>query len=225
MGTFHAVVFDLDDTLYLERDFFLGGFIAVAGELARRGVAQPQDLSTLLMDMHLQDREGVLDRAASLFGFPPTWVPELVSAFRHHRPQIRLADEVPDVLRSLRAQSIRVGVVTDGFRDVQRRKVSSLGLRPFVDTVVIADDHGRMYWKPHPSSLHRCMGQLGSKADTTIFVGDNPERDIRGARNAGVAVVRIRRPGAYFADAPSEGDRADQEISDLTELTPILQRP
>jgi putative hydrolase of the HAD superfamily len=225
MTTFHAVVFDLDDTLYLERDFFFGGFTAVAGELARRGVAQPKDLARLLMDMYLQDREGVLDRAADLFGFPPPWIPELVSVFRRHEPEIRLADEVPDVLRSLRAHSIRLGVVTDGFRDVQRRKISSLGLRPFVDTVVIADDHGRDYWKPHPSSLLRCIRQLGSTPDTTIFVGDNPERDVRGARNAGVAIVRIRRPGAYFSDTPSEGDKADHEILDLTELAPILQHP
>lgn len=218
-----AVLFDLDDTLYLERDFFLGGFEAVAGELHCRGVDGPEPLAEQLLLLHLEQRDGVFDRAASLMGFPKEWVADLVSLFRLHEPVIELSAEVPAVLRSLQERSIRLGVVTDGIADVQRRKVASLGIRSFVDSIVIADDFGRDRWKPDPYAFRRCVQELQATPETVLVVGDHPDRDMRGARNAGLTSVRIRRPGGYFSDRQTQDVRADHEIVDLRQLIDIVR--
>lgn len=223
MATKTAVLFDLDDTLYLERDFFRSGFAVTAEELQRRGVDGSGPIADRLLMLHLERRQRVFDRAASLLGFPKEWVADLVSLFRLHEPSIALAPEVPDVLRSLREDSLRLGIVTDGLADVQRRKLSSLGIRPLVDSVVVADDFGRHLWKPHPYVFRRCIQDLGVAPDAVLVVGDNPERDVRGARNAGLAVVRIRRPDGYFSDRPSDEEPVRSDITDLRQLTDILR--
>jgi putative hydrolase of the HAD superfamily len=219
-----AVLFDLDDTLYLEEDYFRGGFQVVADELSSRGYDGEGDVASYLLSLHHENRDRVLDRAANILGFPPGWVGDLVDTFRSHEPTIGLSPEVPEVLMGLRQRSVSLGIVTDGHGDVQRRKIASLGVEHLVDVVVVADDFGRSAWKPDPSPMLRCLRQLGVPTRAATFVGDHPDRDVLGARNAGLTCVRIRRPGGYFSAIPTpEGAGRWSEIANLTELDGALR--
>ena len=142
--------------------------------------------------------------------------------FRRHRPEITLAPEVDAVLRRLRRR-YKLGCVTDGWPDVQRRKVRTLGLESAVDTVVYSGDYRREDWKPSAFPFAVCCARLGVWPAEAVSVGDNPERDVRGARRAGITSVRIRREDGYFREAPSDVDRADFEIHSLDQLEPLLE--
>ncbi len=217
-----AVLFDLDDTLYVEGDFFRSGFGAVARHLESRGAGDAQELARELLAIHDgEGRERVLDKLMSRRGLPAEWVPELVQRFRGHRPEIALAPEVGPVLRRLRGR-YKLGCVTDGWPDVQRRKVETLGLESTLDAVVYTGDFDRDEWKPSALPFQVCCTRLGVRPAEAVSVGDNPERDMRGARRAGITSVRIRREGGYFHDAPSDGDPADFEIRSLEQLESVL---
>jgi putative hydrolase of the HAD superfamily len=220
-----AVLFDLDDTLYPEGDFYRGGFAVVAAELERRGVAEARRIRDEVIGLHFGgSRERVFDAIAERFGFPRRWVPELVSLFHAHQPRLRLCSDAPAVLRKLRPR-FRLGIVTDGHAEVQRRKIAALGVEPLVDAVVVADDFGRDRWKPHPWPFLTCCRDLDVAPDQAVFVGDNPSRDVTGAHNAGLASIRIARPGAFFRDVPdAPPHRPAFGIESLDELESVLGR-
>jgi putative hydrolase of the HAD superfamily len=221
-----AILFDLDDTLYEERQFFRGGFVAAADALERRGIGARVSTVELLEHFHFeQGREDVFQKLATRLAFPIEWIPELVGAFRAHKPDIRLADDVGVTLPRLRERH-KLGCVTDGWASVQRAKLESLGVEPLLDAVVVADDYGRDRWKPHPFPFQRCCELLGTTPAEAVFVGDNPHRDVLGARNAGLVAVRIRRPGGYFARGGSAvvEPEADFEVQDLLDVERLVTK-
>jgi len=226
--TLRAVIFDLDDTLYEERQFFRSGFAAVAAHLEQRGISPAGRAAELLDNFHhTEGRQQVFQKLAARLGFPEDWVPELVEVFHSHRPIIELAADARELLPRLRAaHHLRLGCVTDGWLAVQRRKVEALGVEPLLNALVISDELGRDFWKPHPKPFHTCCARLGVEPGEAVFVGDNPERDMVGARRAGLASIRIRRPGSYFEATEFDGPEAhpDFEIRQLTELDSLLAR-
>ncbi len=218
-----AILFDLDDTLYLESDYYRSGFRVVADELQARGVGDAAELRALMES--IQDSEGpagVIDKAARRWPFRSEWVPELVELVRGHIPSISLLKEDRDLLLQLRSRFL-LGCVCDGRSQVQRNKIHALGLENMMDSIVYSDDLGRDYWKPHPRPYQTCCKNLGIDAGQCVFVGDSPERDIRGARNAGMLAVRLRRFGSYSFNAPvTTIDNPDYEINELTHLQQII---
>jgi putative hydrolase of the HAD superfamily len=220
-----AVLFDLDDTIYEERLYVRGGFSAVAHFLEHRGVGSAVQTLTLLERVHHHEgREQVFQKLSARLGFPADWIPALVEVHRSHEPDIRLAADAVHVLPRLKLQ-YRLGCVTDGWATVQRNKLKALDVWTLFDAVVVADDYGRDRWKPDPFPFQRCCELLGLAPEAAIFVGDNPERDMRGARKAGLRAIRVRRPGGYF----EQDDASDPEcaphciVRDLVELEQVLR--
>jgi putative hydrolase of the HAD superfamily len=115
-----------------------------------------------------------------------------------HDAAIDTLDAFPDALatiRSLRARGIRVGVLTNGPSDLQRRKLRASGLLDEFDAVAISGELG--VHKPDPRAFARALDLLGTRPDETAMVGDGLENDIAGALAAGfaAAVWVERQPG------------------------------
>jgi putative hydrolase of the HAD superfamily len=213
-----AIMFDLDDTLYSEADYIASGYRSVCSILAERGINVTVDE---MFTFFRQSRDHVFDLAASHFHFPREWVSELVDAYRSHAPTLALDSETRSVLTLLH-QSYKIGILTDGWKNVQRNKISALQLHRYCDAVIIADEFGRDYWKPNPAIFRICCERLGVSTEETLVVGDNPERDMAGAHSAQMACVRIRRSDGYFRSSPSDY-RTDAEIATLEELPAVLR--
>lgn len=219
-----AVLFDLDDTLYEERDFFRGGFAAVADLLVEHGVPDTERVIAFLEHAHHNEgRAGVFQKLARRFDLPDELIPIMVSAFRAHRLDITLPPDVPVVLPRLR-RHFRLGCVSDGWLSVQSAKIDALGVREMLDAIVLTDVHGRDFWKPHPRAFLDCCRALGVAAREAIFVGDNLERDFLGARASGMRFVRMRRRGCYFGNQQLGDEVAGlvSEVQDLYELERLL---
>jgi len=223
-----AVVFDLDDTLYPERDYVLSGFRAVAGwSDPNLGIPAEQGFAQMkaLLDQGVRgeifnrwlERHGLLDNDR---------VARLVELYRQHEPKIRLFPEVTSLLSSLRTQYC-LGLVTDGYREVQQRKLAALNLAGYFDAVVFADEWGRGAWKPSPVPFHAVLERLGHLSPSeSVYVADNPAKDFLGARRVGMATVWVRRPtGFYTSLEPADLEhRPDICVGRLDELSPALGR-
>ncbi|MBU4606658.1 MAG: HAD family hydrolase [Proteobacteria bacterium] len=221
----HAVLFDLDDTLYLERDFVLGGFRAVAAWLAGECGQDPEELNSLLagwfeqgvrgntFNMLLQRlslrREGLLE--------------QLVGLYREHEPRISPSPEVPVLLAGLE-KKCALGLVSDGYSRTQRRKLKALGLADRFRAMVISDELPDKARKPSPRPFWAALEGLGVAPENAVYVADNPEKDFVGARRAGLASVRVRRPqGIYSHLEPVDRvHEPDLEVADLVELERVL---
>jgi putative hydrolase of the HAD superfamily len=221
-----ALVFDLDDTLYPEREFVLGGmtaagrwlqrergirgFAAVARSLFRDGVRGTIFDETL--------RRLCLDDASVL-------VPQLVAVYRAHRPKLTMHPDARWAIGRFRRR-FKLGLITDGYARTQRNKVASLGLEADFDALVFTDDLGREHWKPSPRPFRQMMHALGCAGPDCIYVGDNPAKDFLAPNRLGWLTVQIIRPdGEYHGastDALPQGHRPRHVIRSLRELAWVL---
>jgi putative hydrolase of the HAD superfamily len=136
------------------------------------------------------------------------------------REKARIPDEVtpfPDavaVLRALRAEGIRVGVLTNGPSDTQRRKLEVSGLEPELDAIAISGEIGVP--KPDPEAFRKALALLHTRAEETAMVGDSLENDVLGALGAGLAAV-VWMPRAHDGDLPP-GAHLAREIAEVPRL-------
>ncbi len=78
------------------------------------------------------------------------------------------------------------------------------------------------YLKTEPEYYQIALEKAEAKAGETVSIGDTPLSDIRPAKMAGIRTIWVNRRGEPEPDA--ENQRADYEVSNLTEATHLLRR-
>ncbi|MFZ4116626.1 MAG: HAD family hydrolase [Chthoniobacterales bacterium] len=135
---------------------------------------------------------------------------------RERRARQRLFPHAVDLLQEL-SQRYRLGLLTNGAPDLQREKIAAFGLESFFSAIIISGEHG--VGKPKPALFEKMLKDLGASASQAIMVGNSLERDIAGARGAGIRSVWID-----LGDSKERSDvRPDFRITELSELLPILR--
>jgi putative hydrolase of the HAD superfamily len=125
------------------------------------------------------------------------------------------------LLRSLRQQSIRVGVLSNTMwpRTLHERVFRRDGLLDLIDGSVYTSE---IPWtKPHPAAFLAAMAAIGETDPAAcVFVGDRPFDDIYGAARVGMRTVFIPHSGL----PPHPGSVPDAVITRLAELPALLDR-
>ncbi len=226
MPALTAVAFDLDDTLYPEREFVRSGYRAVA-EWAegRLGLAAPITLAELESLFEAGIRREIFDLWLEEKGLDPaTWVPTMIETYRGHSPRINLFPDAQPLIHWLRARRVRLGLITEGVRGVQQGKLRALGLDRTFEAVVIGGEDERENWKPSRAPFESWLAEMNLKGEGTWYLGDNPAKDFRGAREAGMHTIRVRRMGGLHASQEplTQNDAAEVEVRDLSEVMSVL---
>jgi HAD superfamily hydrolase (TIGR01549 family) len=99
-----------------------------------------------------------------------------------------LYEDVIPVLEEVRAAGLRIGVVSNGIRDLSQFVAHH---RLDVDAIVDSRRHGRV--KPHPTIFQAALDLLDVDAPDAVMVGDSPAEDIEGARALGMRAILIDR--------------------------------
>ncbi|KQX27792.1 MULTISPECIES: HAD family hydrolase [unclassified Ensifer] len=218
-----VLVFDLDDTLYLERDFALSGFKAADAWLANHIGAE--GFAGFCEAAAASGQSGrVFDTALAAMGIAvnEVLVTQLVGVYRGHRPEIALADDARRYLE--RARAGRRAIITDGPAATQQAKVKALGLEALVDRVIFTDLWGREFWKPHARAYEAIEAWAELTPDNLVYVADNPVKDFVTPRRRGWKTVMVaREERVHRIAAPHEAHQADRRISDLDELDDALR--
>ncbi len=187
-----AVLLDLDDTCFDQREYLTGAFGAVARRAGELGVDEIRLRDALeAIAAAGSDRGRIIDQALETLG-ARVRVEPLVEVFRSYRPD-RLSP-YPGVRESLDDMRCfaALGLVTNGDPGGQRAKLAALGLDDAFDVVVFSDELGRSFRKPHPAPFRQALRLLGAESDRSFFIGDHPERDIAGAQQVGMRTIRVR---------------------------------
>lgn len=187
---FDAVLFDLDDTLV---EYERGQAELLAAAFDDVGVDPFFDAAEYVrrFDEFADDADGVDDLRRNCFAAiaaerdrdPGTGraVADAYAAERDHS-RVRL---LPGALDALDAVSEhRVGLVTNGAREMQRQKLEGAGLDGRFETVVYAGADTPS--KPHPEPFRRATAALGVDPERTLHVGNSLSSDVAGAHAAGV---------------------------------------
>jgi len=217
-----AVLFDMDDTLYPERRFALSGFRAVAREVERRlDVPARHVFAELRRALSDGARAEAFQRVCRRFALDPAVVPDLVRVLRTHEARLRLPQQAERLLVGLRSR-FKLAIVTNGPVEMQRNKIEALGLRPLVDEVIYAIEHGGV-GKPAPAPFLAALARLEVEAGRAVHVGDDPDRDVAGGRAVGLKTVRVRWLTRDRFQPPPEHE-ADEVVDRLDEVPAALDR-
>ncbi len=208
------ITFDLDDTLYLERDFAFSGFDAVGDHIrARHGIGGFAATCRALFDT--PHRAAIFDEALRRHRIDAA-IPELVAIYRGHRPRIALC---PDAARYLLRGGF--GLITDGPEATQRAKIAALGLAPFCDQIIPTGQWGAGFGKPHPRAYQAIADAAPGRR--CVYVADNGAKDFVTPNRMGWLTVQILRPGRVHDGSPPDADHAARVvITSLDQLDGVL---
>jgi putative hydrolase of the HAD superfamily len=99
-----------------------------------------------------------------------------------------LFEDALPVLDELRVASLRIGLVSNGIRDLTEFVAHH---RLDVDAFVDSRTHGRV--KPHPTIFQAALDRLEVDPADAVMVGDSLEEDVEGARALGMRAILIDR--------------------------------
>lgn len=217
-----AVVFDLDDTLYPEISYAEDGFRKAAAVLeGLYGVKNAYQKIRTLFD---EDRMGVFGRLCSSESLPEKAVEDAVDTYRKNQPEkLEFYPKTKDVLQYLRQNGFKTGIITDGRPFSQRAKIRALGAEAYFDAIIVTDEIGREYRKPHPRAFEEMARKLNVRTEEMMYVGDNPQKDFAVKEYLPLKTVQIRTGGLY-QDAEYRNDIVPDEIvADIREILELVR--
>ena len=121
-----------------------------------------------------------------------------------------------DTINLLKQQDYLLGMITNGRTIFQSRSIQGLGIEKYFNTIVISE--AEQIRKPQPEIFQIALSKLKTTAKTSVYIGDNPQADVVGAKKAGLKAIWKRN---QFWSEPTE---ADAVINELDEILPILKQ-
>jgi HAD superfamily hydrolase (TIGR01549 family) len=127
-----------------------------------------------------------------------------------HAEHFELYDDALPVLGELRKQGLRIGLVSNTGRDLEKFVAHH---RLEVDAALGSRSFGRT--KPHPTIFQAVLERLGVAPADAAMVGDSPEDDVDGARAAGITA-------AFLLDRDDRYPEIANRLPDLYALPAAL---
>ncbi|MGA9400987.1 HAD family hydrolase [Haladaptatus sp.] len=121
--------------------------------------------------------------------------------------------DIPSLLSELHRE-YRLGLLTNGPVEAQRGKLHQLGWEEYFDATVVTGELEA--GKPDRRAFDALCERLDVRPEEMVYIGDNPEADIRGASDIGMKTIQV-----LFPDGPEPEPSADAYV-DREELVSAL---
>ena len=122
-----------------------------------------------------------------------------------------------ELMDYLRQRGYRMHICSNGFHEIQYKKLAACGLTDYFDTVILSEDAGVN--KPSPLFFDYALQKANAQRETTLMIGDNMQNDIQGALASGFDAMLFNR---WNID-PSEGPLPPTYVvSNLKDIMKIL---
>lgn len=198
-----GVLLDLDNTFYRYAPCHEAALRAAKQEFATLGMALP-DFETAYTDARntvharLHGQAGSHSRLLYFY----TMLADIESgraidaSLRLERaywdafmPQMALVPGISNFLAECRKSGTKVGIVSDLTTRIQFEKIAFLGVAPLIDFILTSEEAGAE--KPSEKIFALALERIGQKAEDVIMIGDDLERDIKGASDMGIRSIQI----------------------------------
>jgi putative hydrolase of the HAD superfamily len=175
-------------------------------EIARRPLSQRSKED--VMALYAQYQRTVL-KEAGIKGDEKLAL-RLLGMMQQAKMKLVLFDDVTPALDSLKKRNLALGLISNIERDMTAT-LKELGLSSKLDIVVTSQDSG--FTKPQPEIFQYALQRAAVKPAEAIYVGDQYQVDILGARGAGMKGILLDR-GNYY-----------QEITDCPRIQSLAEVP
>ena len=116
----------------------------------------------------------------------------------------------------LKEKGFKLAIVTDAPRMKAWNRLCSMSLDDFFDIVVCFEDTGKL--KPNKEPFLLALKRLKLKPNQAIYVGDNPNRDIKGAKKAGIKTIYA----SYGNKRTIKAIKPDYVINNIRDIVDIV---
>lgn len=223
MQNYEWILFDADDTLFHFDDYrglqhmfsqyniFFNDLDYAAYQLANKALWRRYQDGTMTAKELQSER---FSKWALQLNVPPM---ELASAFLASMADIsKLIEGAHSLLTTIKSKK-KIGIVTNGFTELQQIRLKRCGVFEYFDVLVISEEVGVA--KPHPGIFDYALNKMGNPSrEKVLMVGDNPETDILGGINSGLHTCWYN---AKNKPTP-EGVSPHYQIKSLAELESML---
>ena len=198
-----GIIFDLDDTLYNASDCYKKGMAALS--VFVKSTFDMEDIC--FREKFSEAKQIVKERlgnvAAShnrqlycqafleLIGESPVGhALQMYNTFWDTAlDNMHLYDYVWPLFKELKADGIKIAILSDLTANIQHRKIEKLGISDYIDVLVTSEEAGEE--KPSLKMFELTMRKLGISADELLMVGDSRERDVVGAQKANITAIHF----------------------------------
>ncbi len=226
-----TVIFDLDGTLRVSNPRFMD---ALTRHLADIGYPFAEDQRQVLErwvhyywarsaelrnDLRVHGESQLwlrfMYRLLHLAGHPVTMEEAqqvVMSFFEVYHPESVLMPDVLDVLDTLHASGVRMGVLSNRHHPFNE-ELEQLGIAHYFQFAVAAGETG--YWKPDPRIFQVALQRVGIDPQQSVYIGDNYYADVLGAQSAGLDAILVNdRRLFHNVDCP--------KVRSLREIIPLV---
>ncbi len=189
MDAVKAIIFDLDNTLFNENEYFY----AVHDEFARRKNVDSLILKNTYQRIKLESEDIFGDILKHNGMYTPELQEEYFSLYKRIDTHLSLYEDAFAIIEWLKCQGHILGIITNGVLEAQKNKIRSLGIEDKFDTIIFAREFGKKYEKPSPKPFKYFLNKFNFLGKECIFVGDTYETDIIGAKKVGMQTMLIQR--------------------------------
>jgi HAD superfamily hydrolase (TIGR01549 family) len=201
------VFFDLDDTLFDHRYSRRCGFFALKAMHPALSAADIHDMEIFHEQLIWANYTKVLSKEISIhdamaqricatctrFGLTlaPADIFETVRCYDAAYQKNRRAVPGSRELLALLKEEVQVGIITNGFKDLQEEKIAICGISPLIDILIISEEAG--YQKPDKRLFETALALAEADPAESIYVGDSWNVDILPASACGMKAVWLNR--------------------------------
>lgn len=161
-----VVVFDLDDTLYNELDYLRSAYSEIAQKLLPDNW---KDLFSRMFSLY-RCKENVFRVLAEDHDIT---IDGLLLMYRNHNPRIKPFEGVIELMAEIKKNEGKIAIVTDGRTSTQNKKIDALGIRKFIDEIVISEEIGT----EKPSAQNFLAIEKAFSGCSYVYIADNRKKD------------------------------------------------
>ncbi len=203
-----GVIFDLDDTLYSEKEYVMSGYKAVSDYLG----GEYEDK----LWHYFEAVKPAIDELLKELG-RESGKDAVLNVYRFHKPEIHLYNGVVEMIESLKNKGVKVGIITDGRPEGQRNKLEALGLDEKVDDLIITDElGGTQFRKPCDIAFRIIITCWRLNPADVVYVGDNPAKDFQACRQLGMKSIYFENEDGLYHKGSKTG------IKNITEILKMI---
>jgi putative hydrolase of the HAD superfamily len=185
-NNFNCIIFDLDNTLYDEKFFYLK-FAHYLSKKYKFSYSIVKKKFNSEYKKNSKDPIKLILQLANIFSSNQHEI--CFNLLKNFKTKITISNSTKSLLEKLKKNKIKTGILTNGDVKIQKNKIDSLKIKKYFDKIVYARNCFKE--KPHKSSFETILKLMKCKKKTTIFVGDNYHTDILGAYNINLKTVFI----------------------------------
>lgn len=194
-----VIIFDMDDTLYSEKEYVRSGYRKIAEIFQEIG-----DAEETLWKFFLEKKSAIDEFLNQKELFTEENKEACIKAYRFQEPDIHMYFGVREMLTRLIKQ-YHLALITDGRPEGQRAKIKALGLDEIFEYIILTDELGGIeYRKPNETAYRTIAGKFNVVFSEMGYVGDNIKKDFIAPIKLGMRSIWFQNSDGLYREAGNE---------------------